>query len=100
MGEIEIEDIVVEWDDKKAEINFKKHGIKFKTAARIFLDENRIEDYDEFHSDDEERIKVISRVGKILAVIYTERSEKYRLISARYADREEIDEYYGQYQNL
>lgn len=97
MGEIEIGDYIVEWDDKKAEINKKKHNIRFKLAARVFLDENRIEDYDEFHSDDEERIKVIGRVGKVLAVIYTERGERYRIISARYADREEIDEYYGQY---
>jgi len=100
MGEIDIEDIVVEWDDDKAEINFKKHGIRFKIAARVFLDENRIEEFDELHSDFEERIKVIGRVGKILAVIYTERGERYRIISARYADRKEIDEYYGQYQNL
>ena len=42
MGEIEIGDTIVEWDDKKAEINIKKHGIYFEDAARIFLDENRI----------------------------------------------------------
>ena len=100
MGEIGIEDYIVEWDDNKAEINLKKHGIRFKSAARVFLDENRIEEFDELHSDFEDRIKVIGRVGKILVVIYTERGERYRIISARYANREEIDEYYGQYQNL
>ena len=100
MGEIQIEDYFVEWDDDKAEKNFLKHKIRFEIAARVFLDENRIEDYDELHSDDEERIKVIGRVGKILAVIYTERVEKYRLISARYADKKEQEDYYGQYQNL
>jgi len=97
MSEIELEDIVVEWDDNKAEINFKKHGIYFEDAAWIFLDENRIEEFDELHSDYEDRIKVIGRVGKILAVIYTERGEKYRIISARYATKKEIDNYYGQY---
>ena len=97
MGEIDIEDIVVEWDDDKAEINFKKHGIYFEDAAWIFLDENRIEEFDELHSDYEDRIKVIGRVGKVLAVIYTERGEKYRIISARYATKKEMDNYYGQY---
>ena len=97
MSEIELEDIVVEWDDNKAEINFKKHGIYFEDAAWIFLDENRIEEFDELHSDYEDRIKVIGRVGKMLAVIYTERGEKYRIISARYATKKEIDNYYGQY---
>ena len=97
MGEIDLEDIIVEWDDNKAEINFKKHGIYFEDAAWIFLDENRIEEFDELHSDFEDRIKVIGRVGKVLAVIYTERGEKYRIISARYATKKEMDNYYGQY---
>ena len=42
----------------------------------------------------------VHKVKDILAVIYTERGEKYRLISARYATKEEEDEYYGQYPNL
>jgi len=50
------------WDSEKDKINKQKHGIKFRLAARVFLDEFRIEDYDELHSDDEERIKVIGRV--------------------------------------
>ena len=66
----------------------------------IFLDENLIEGYDEEHSDDEERIKVIGMVGKVLVVIYTERGEKYRLISARNATKRERMKYYGQYSYL
>ena len=100
MGELEVGELTVEWDDDKAELNFKKHGIRFRVAARIFLDDNRIEDYDELHSDDEDRWQVIGKVKDILAVIYTERREKYRIISARYATKEEEDEYYGQYPNL
>ncbi len=100
MGEIEIGDIVVEWDDNKAESNYKKHGIRFRVAARIFLDDNRIDYFDDLHSDFEDRWKIIGKVRDVLAVIYTERGEKYRIISARYATREEEEEYYGQYQNL
>ena len=73
MGEMEIGDYIVEWDDDKNEKNFKKQGIRFKFAARVFLDNNRIENYDELHSDDEERVKVIGKVDKVLFVIYTER---------------------------
>ena len=97
MGEIVVEEYVVEWDDEKNEINKRKHGISFETAAEVFLDENRIDDYDEFHSDFEDRIKVIGMVGEILTVIYTERGEKYRLISARKANKKEKSDYYGQY---
>ena len=100
MGDIIIGDYQVEWDDEKAEINFQKHKIRFEIAARVFLDDNRVDYYDEMHSDDEDRIKVIGRVGKILAVIYTERSEKYRIISARYATKKEERDYYGQYSYL
>ncbi|MBR2519237.1 MAG: BrnT family toxin [Selenomonadaceae bacterium] len=100
MGEIEIGDYIIEWDDNKAEINYKKHGIRFRVAARIFMDENRIDYFDELHSDDEERWKVIGKVRDVLAVIYTERREKLRIISARYATKDEEDEYYGQYPSL
>ena len=48
-----------EWDDEKAAINFRKHGIKFKTAAKIFRDRYRIEIMDEEHSIDEDRWGVI-----------------------------------------
>lgn len=100
MGEIEVGEYIVEWDDNKAELNWKKHGIRFKVAARVFLDNDRIEDYDELHSEDEDRWKVVGKVRDVLVVIYTERMEKYRLISARLANKREEEEYYGQYQDL
>ena len=100
MGEIEIGDTIVEWDDKKAEINWKKHRVRFSVAARVFADDHRIEDFDELHSDDEDRVKVIGMVDEILVVIYTERYDKVRLISARYADKEDKERYYGQYSYL
>ena len=100
MGEIEVGDYIVEWDDKKAAINKKKHGVSFETAAEVFLDDNRIDDFDDFHSDDEDRIKVIGKVKSILVVIYTERRERFRLISARLADKDEKEKYYGQYSYL
>ena len=97
MGEIELGEYIVEWDDNKAEINRKKHNVTFEMAARVFLDEFLIDDYDEEHSYDEDRIKVIGMVDDILVVIYTERGEKYRLISARNADKKEKRRYYGQF---
>ena len=93
----ELGDYKFVWDSEKAKINKKKHGISFETAARVFLDENSYDDYDEFHSDFEERIKIVGKVGKILTVIYTERGDRNRIISARQATpREEVD-YYGQF---
>ena len=93
----ELGDYKFEWDSEKAEKNFRKHGIKFEDAALVFFDENKIDDFDEIHSDFEERYKIIGRVKKILAVIYTERGEKNRIISARRADKDEEEDYYGQF---
>ena len=59
-----------------------------------------IDDYDDLPGDDEDRIKVIGMVDKILVVIYTERGEKYRLISARHATKKERSKYHGQYGRL
>ena len=97
MSEMELEEYKFEWVDNKAEINWKKHKIAFEDAVWVFLDEFKIDEYDELHSDFEDRYKIIGRVGKILAVIYTERGEKFRIISARYADKYEQEEYYGQF---
>jgi len=95
--EFEIGDLKFEWDSEKAEKNWKKHRIYFETAARVFLDDFRIDDLDELHSDDEERRKIIGRVEKILVVIYTERDDRNRIISARQADKDEREDYYGQF---
>ena len=57
-----------EYDDNKNKINIKKHGISFKSAARIFFDYDRIEYYDEEHSYDEDRYNTIgdTLAGKVV----------------------------------
>ena len=84
-----------EWDEEKAKVNLKKHGILFETAAKVFLDENRIEIYDEVHSVDEDRYITIGLAGEVLFVVYTERHLRIRLISARLATARERKMYYG-----
>ena len=39
-----------EYDEAKNRENIRKHGISFKSAARVFFDYDRIEFYDEKHS--------------------------------------------------
>ena len=85
-----------EWDDEKAKLNLKKHGVLFETAAKVFLDENRIEIYDEANSIDEDRYITIGMAGDVLFVVYTERDPKIRLISARLATARERKVYYGE----
>ena len=95
--EFDLGDLKFEWDDVKAEKNWKKHKVRFETAVEVFLDEYAYDEYDELHSDDEDRIKIVGKVENILTVVYTERGERNRIISARRATKKEEKDYYEQY---
>ena len=84
-----------EWDSEKEKMNFAKHKIHFRTAVAVFDDENRIEWYDRAHSENEDRYNTIGMVNDVLFVVYTERGEKIRLISARLATAAERRAYYA-----
>ena len=81
--------------EEKEQKNIVKHGIDFSTAALVFGDESRIELFDEEHSVDEDRYITIGLVNDVLTVVYTIRTEAYRIISARIATKAEKEEYYG-----
>lgn len=121
----ELGGMTFEFDEEKNRLNIRKHGIDFKSAARVFFDYDRIEFYDESHSDEEERYDTIGdtsvgnqgydstiigspiigeEVNDILFVVYTDRVriekdgrkiEVTRLISARLATEFERGVYYG-----
>ena len=83
-----------EWDEQKEIINIEKHHISFNIAKQVFNDMNRIEIYDMQHSFEEDRYNTIGMVEDVLFVVYTERKEKIRLISARLATEKERSLYY------
>jgi len=82
-----------EWDPDKNEINFKKHGVYFDEAETVFEDERAVTIYDEGHSGDEDRFKIIgiSRKLRELTVCHCYRieNETTRIISARRATKNE-----------
>ena len=90
-----INNIVFEWDDEKNRINKRKHHISFETAEKVFADDHRIEWFDEEHSAEEDRYITLGMVDNILHVVYTERGEAIRLITARRADKHERRKYYA-----
>lgn len=84
-----------EWDPVKAASNFQKHGIDFDFAIAAFEDSLSIDQLEDFGGHEEERGKLIGSAGGILlAIIYTERDARTRIISARRATRKETDDYY------
>lgn len=82
-------DLVFEWDEEKNQINLERHGIDFDTAKYVFQDLYYVEMYDFEHSIDEERYVAIGMVNDLLFVVFTERAERIRLISARLATESE-----------
>ena len=87
-----------DWDDSKAQSNKKKHGVSFAEAATAFSDPNAIELFDHKNSDKEDRwiLVGLSVKSQVLLVIFLEREEEFiRIISARKAGKEEIDQYFS-----
>jgi len=80
-----------EADPLKAAQNFKKHKVSFEEAASVFGDAMAYTFADPDHSVGESRWLTfgMSGKGRVLAVIYTERRGKVRLISARVATKHE-----------
>ena len=86
-------DISFEWDSDKEQANFRKHGIHFATAAKVFLDPDKLIREDEEHPQ-EVRYDILGKVGKVLFVVCTFRENNIiRLISARLATVLEKERY-------
>ena len=86
-----------EWDEKKAAENYARHGVSFEFAKMAFEDLFAVERIDDRHDYGEERFILIAMAGGVvLFVVYTEREERIRLISARRATKQEYDDYVKQ----
>jgi len=93
--------IGVEWDEDKNEKNKREHhGLGFEDAQYVFTDPERIERLDRSVSNtsQEDRWQTLGKVGNVYFVVYTERGESKRIITARPADKSERRSYNGYYQ--
>lgn len=79
--------LVFEWDEQKNAHNQRKHHISFSDAKTVF--------HKPYHTvkstyPDEERFVAIGLLkGRIVAIVFTYRNDRIRLISARRARRNE-----------
>jgi uncharacterized protein len=80
-----------EFDPEKAAQNLKKHKVGFEEAGSVFGDPMAYTFADPDHSMGEERWLMfgMSRMARILVIVYTYRRGIYRIISARIATRYE-----------
>ena len=86
-----------EWDEEKAALNLKNHGVSFPEAATA-IDDPKAKWRKDEGSDDEERFLVVgmSALENLLLVVSTDRGERERIISAWRATPEEERFYYGE----
>lgn len=81
-----------EWDQEKATQNLKKHGVSFLEASEVFRDALAANIEDPTHSTYENRFIIVGQTLKrrVLLVVYSEREERVRIISARTASTQEV----------
>jgi uncharacterized DUF497 family protein len=88
-----------EWDEQKRQINVKKHGVDFIDVPEIF-DGDIVTLPDERFDYGETRFIVIGIMkSQVVVVVYTERGDNIRIISARKATKNEQIYYFQQISN-
>ena len=84
----------LEWDHDKSERCYHERGFDFAYAARVFLDPRREIICDDRFAYGELRYQVYGTIeSRLFVVVYTERSETIRIISARKANKREVKRY-------
>lgn len=84
-----------EWDENKEKKNIIKHNVSFTEATEVFYDYFASIFDDREHSNDEKREILIGHTKnyKLLVVVFTERNNAIRIISARKATKQEQKQY-------
>ena len=88
-----LQGIDFEWDHQKAERNVKNHGVSFEEAAEVFLDPFYQQGDASTVRELREFILGYSNRQRLLLVVYVERVQRFRIISARAATRQERKQY-------
>ncbi len=82
-----------QWNIKKAEANFKRHGVYFADAVSVFFDDYAITIDDDFRGEKRSATLGMDDLGRMLVVVYTWRGDEIRIISARKATPSECKQY-------
>jgi uncharacterized DUF497 family protein len=86
----------LQYDPAKAAANVRKHGVWFADAEGVFNDPLALTLEDPDASGERRYIAIgLGNLGELLVVVYSERADEYRSISARRATRKERKAYEG-----
>jgi len=83
-----------QYDPDKAAANLRKYGVLFADAEGVLEDPLAVTVEDPDAGGERRFITVgLGSAGELLVVVYAERDDEYRLISARRATRKERKDY-------
>jgi uncharacterized protein len=83
-----------EWDGAKSDRCLVQRGFDFTYVIRAFADPNRVLRSDHRWDYGERRYQLLGRIeGRVFFVAYTIRGSRVRIISARKANRREVEDY-------
>src|SRR5262249_306485 len=85
----QLQGVEFEWDENKARSNVQKHGITFEEAAEVFFDPLHSIGDASVAGEYREYIIGYNLASNLLIIIYAERGDRTRIISARVATRAE-----------
>jgi uncharacterized DUF497 family protein len=87
------------WDPAKDRANRRRHGVSFSEARTAFHDENAKVYFDPDHPGEEDRFILLGMSFHLRVLVvchcFRESETVVRIISARRADRNEQDAYWG-----
>jgi hypothetical protein len=91
-----MQDLEFEWDERKNQENYRKHGVTFQEAQTVFSDEQALLIDDSSHSRGEDRFVLLGLSADLHTVVVCHcyrRGVVIRIISARKATRREWEQY-------
>ena len=86
---------MITWDERKRRLNLKKHNIDLAELESAF-DSPMITVEDDREDYGEPRLQSLAMWrGRIIFLVWTERRNGAHLISCRYADRSQVEDYFA-----
>ena len=85
--------MALEWDPNKERLNRVKHGIQFADAVGALEDENALTMRDERTGEERWVTIGMDSLARVVVVVYVWRGERIRVIFARRATPNELEQY-------
>lgn len=79
----------LEWDETKRQATLRERGLDFADSAKIFAGPRYVVDDRRKDYGEKRQIMTGTLEGRMVAVVFTRRSDAYRIISMRYANERE-----------